>query len=305
MDLPVLANISRISKLRFNALAGYCRQPSAYVYSDELAWFEHDSAPLLGILILDRVDGDFGGIVIGKDEIGCFRCVDVVGWHSSPEIGEMRLLEALRDWAKRPAEDRHQKDAHKPPLDVFKPIVSPGKMSDAFTRVLNAEGFSPARELIEAMMPYFEDVDGNFAEQFQSTGFDSRFWELYLFAVLTESGFTFDRTYAAPDFMCRGVLQDIFVEAVTVNPSRQGNIITEPAAPDDHVSLTEYFKHYMPMKWGSALVSKLRKEYWKLPHVNGNPDRVCNSGLSRSSRNDFHKFYADPISLRPGVQCLL
>src|SRR5438874_13788308 len=27
----------------------------------------------------------------------------------------------------------------------------------------------------------------------------------------------------------------------------------------------------MPIKWGGALVSKLRKEYWKQPHVQGKP----------------------------------
>ncbi len=130
---------------------------------------------------------------------------------------------------------------------------------------------SHARGLIEAMMPYFEDVDGNFIEQFQSTGFDSRFWELYLFALLTEGTYVFDRQYQAPDFMCRGISQHIFVEAVTVNPTRQGNIITEPPVPEENDALIAYFKQYMPIKWGSALTSKLRKEYWNLPHVEGNP----------------------------------
>jgi hypothetical protein len=144
-------------------------------------------------------------------------------------------------------------------------------MNDAFARLLDAEGFSCARGLIEAMMPYFEDVDGNFVEQFQSTGFDARFWELYLFALLTEGGYVFDRQYKAPDFLCRGISQEIWVEAVTVNPTRQGNIITEPPVPEDKEGLMAYFKQYMPIKWGSALTSKLRKEYWNLPHVQGKP----------------------------------
>jgi hypothetical protein len=97
-------------------------------------------------------------------------------------------------------------------------------MSPVFAQLHSGEGFSPARGLIEAMMPYFEDIDGNFVEQFQSTAFDSRFWELYLFALLTEGGFVFDRQYQAPDFVCQGISQQVFVEAVTVNPSRQGNI---------------------------------------------------------------------------------
>jgi hypothetical protein len=245
--------------------------PSAQVISEELAWFEHISAPVLGTLILDLVDGDCGGIVLGRDEHNRFRCVDVTGWDETPEIAEMKLLSHLEEWGRRPAEDRAQMDTRRVPLNVFQPTVDVRRMNDAFVRLLDNEGFSPARALIESMIPYFEDIDGNFVEQFQSTSFDARFWELYLFALLTECGFMFDRTFAAPDFICGGVHQHIFVEAVTVNPSRNGNVITEPPIPEERTQLADYLKHYMPIKWGSPLVSKLRKEYWKLPHAKDKP----------------------------------
>jgi hypothetical protein len=41
-----------------------------------------------------------------------------------------------------------------------------------------------------------------------------------------------------------------------------------PSAKDE---LLAYFKNYMPIKWGSALTAKLRKEYWELPHVGDSP----------------------------------
>ena len=41
-------------------------------------------------------------------------------------------------------------------------------------------------------MHYFQDVDGNFVQQFQSTGFDARLWELYLYALFTEQGYGFE-----------------------------------------------------------------------------------------------------------------
>ena len=204
-------------------------------------------------------------------KVAAWRCVNVVGWDDSPERAEIRLIANLEDWAKRPPKEMEQGGRQHPFVDVFAPIVPPAKMSMAFASLLNAEGFSCARELIEAMMPYFEDVDGNFVEQFQSTGFDARFWELYLFAFLTEGGYVFDRQFKAPDFVCRGISQQIFVEAVTVNPTREGNIITEPPVPEEKQELVHYFKQYMPIKWGSALTSKLRKEYWTLPHVQGKP----------------------------------
>src|SRR5579863_5163090 len=120
-------------------------------------------------------------------------------------------------------------------------------------------------------MHYYEDIDGNFVEQFQSDGFDARFWELYVFALLTEAGFVFDRSYSAPDFLCEGWPGRIFVEAVTVNPTRSGNLVVEPPVPTEKDDVVAYLKHYMPIKWGGALTTKLHKEYWNLPHVGDKP----------------------------------
>ena len=35
--------------------------------------------------------------------------------------------------------------------------------------------------------------------------------------------------------------------------------------------MQEYFSQYVPIKYGSALYSKLKKRYWELPHVAGQP----------------------------------
>jgi hypothetical protein len=223
------------------------------------------------VLIRDRTDNDYGGIVLGRDENQCFRCVDLPEFDDQPNVAEARLLDQLEAWSRRPLEDSAQRDRPRRTLDFFTPIVATSRLSDAFVRLASAEGFSPAREMVQAMIPYYEDVDGNFVEQFQSTGFDSRFWELYLFALLAEQSFVFDRAYAAPDFLCEGLIQDIFVEAVTVNPSRSGSIVTEPPVPTAREEIIQYLKHYMPIKWGSALTSKLAKRYWTLPHVGRRP----------------------------------
>jgi hypothetical protein len=122
------------------------------------------------------------------------------------------------------------------------------------------------------MMPYYEDVDGNFVQQFQTSAFDARFWELYLFALLNEQGFRFDRSFQAPDFFCQRFLDAVFVEAVTVNPTvNQAGLVIEPPVPEGKEAFKKYYLEYMPMKWGSPLTSKLRKKYWELQHVQGKP----------------------------------
>ena len=266
-----MKNVQRISRTRFDALAGYIRKLSSYMISEELQWYEDRKTRVLGVLLLDLIDGDFGGIVLGRDLDRKFRCVDVSLFSNDPQIAEAKLLATLEEWSGRPDEDFEQSDEQTAPIDFFTPVVAADKLNDAFSRLAGTEGFSSARALIEEMMHHYEDVDGNFVEQFQSTAFDSRFWELYLFALLTEQKFAFDRSFSAPDFLCEGLFQDLFIEAVTVNPSRRGNLIIEPAVPDGRGELTEYFREYMPIKWAGALTAKLNKEYWKLPHIKDRP----------------------------------
>src|SRR5258705_8158264 len=101
MSLGLPPASGRISRLRYDALAGYSRMPSAEFYAHELSWYEHKRAPILGVVILDITDQDFGGIIMGRDEGRRMRCVDVVGWDDSPEGAEIRLIASLEDWAKR------------------------------------------------------------------------------------------------------------------------------------------------------------------------------------------------------------
>jgi len=66
----------------------------------------------------------------------------------------------------------------------------------------------------------FSDVDGNFIEQLQSTGFDARIFELFLFTYFSNSGFEIDRQHKSPDFLLekRGIR--FALEATTVNPTQ-------------------------------------------------------------------------------------
>jgi hypothetical protein len=68
----------------------------------------------------------------------------------------------------------------------------------------------------------FTDPDGNFVQQLQSTAFDARFFDLYLFAYLHFSGFDIDRTKPNPDFIVSRSGITAAVEATTINPSTAG-----------------------------------------------------------------------------------
>ena len=126
-------------------------------------------------------------------------------WESSARRAEALLRPALELAAMAPDEEHHQGHARPVPVDFFTPVVRKARLAQDFLTLTEQEGFSPARGIIEPMMRWYEDVDGNFVEQFQTSGFDARMWELYLFAALSEIGFTLDRTHPAPDFVAQGL----------------------------------------------------------------------------------------------------
>ena len=73
--------------------------------------------------------------------------------------------------------------------------------------------------MLEDVYQTFPDPDGNFVEQFQTTGFDARFFELYLYAYFSRSGYEVYRSHPKPDFLVKRQTEAIAVEATTVNPS--------------------------------------------------------------------------------------
>lgn len=264
--------VRSITLARFDILAAYTRQPTAFLVSNDIEHLATDNDRVLGVLVQDRMDGDYAGLVLGKDESAQYRCVQVLTFTNLLEAAQDSLIASLEEWHLRPDADFYQGEPRKPFLDVFLPGVPANKMNASFLAVATAETFTAARRVIESMMPFFQDVDGNFIEQFQTGAFDARIWELYLFAALTELKVVFDRAYDAPDYLCDFFGYQFFVEATTVNPTLRNGVVAEPDPSSmNKDQLKSYFTDYMPIKWGSALWSKLSKRYWELPHVIGKP----------------------------------
>ena len=142
--------MTRLSKERFDALGGYCRQPPVVLYTEELAWFEYDDERLLGILIRDRVDSDFSCVVLGRDERGRYRFVN--GTISKETQSEaLRELERLFDEeGKRRPEKHFQGDEKGKKLDLFKVIAK--NPAQEFLTLANDPKYFPARRLIEALI---------------------------------------------------------------------------------------------------------------------------------------------------------
>lgn len=265
--------INRISRNKFEVLAGMTRRPEMMFVVEELEHYADTHENYLGVVLSDQIDKDFSAIVLARDEYGKFCCIDLVV--------SLKIIEDARTWVERAMEREiesgvtihEQGHNSKPTLELFKPVVPQERQHLYFQKLHSNPSFAGARKVISEMMPHFVDIDGNFVQQFQSDGFDSRLWELYLFAALKESGYTLERAHHAPDFVGSRFGSDFAMEAVIVGRKAGENLVTLTAAPKlpNPEDMWERLKNDIPIRFGSPLFSKVQKKYWELPHVQGKP----------------------------------
>ncbi|UKD58604.1 hypothetical protein L3Q65_18375 [Amycolatopsis sp. FU40] len=227
----------------------------------EIGWFEAGDERLLATLVVDT-DDEFSGIILAQDLRERYRYIGQTKYFSRPEEAVAALDLTMQELLPRLESERAQGDEVGPPIDFFTPVVGEDKLHPSFREVASGRAFSAARGIITAMMRWHNDVDGNFVEQFQTTGFDARLWELYLFAAFTEAGFDITNPKPAPDFLASGLAGEFAIEATTVNPTRQSAGSAEVPLPNTDEEWSRYVRHYLPTKYSGPLMRKLGKQYW-------------------------------------------
>ena len=264
-----VTELKPLSRRRFEALAGYTRKPEIVIFIEEIEWYATADERLIGMVVHDRIDHDFGWVILGRDERLRFRAIDVSS--SLPNVDDARrqLIDAVNEQYHLPDKSYHQGDAPGLPMDFFSRVAAEDRLHPTFKILNGAERYSPARELVKAMMRFYEDADGNFVEQFQTTAFDARIWELYLFASFTELGYASASSRGVPDFLFSGLPGALGVEATSVNPPNDGQIIS----PDDKEELLGFMENFIPIKLAGVLRRKLEKRnpYWDEPEMEGLP----------------------------------
>src|SRR3954464_3077900 len=78
------------------------------------------------------------------------------------------------------------------------------------------------RRLMNDAFARLIEKDGNFVEQFQTTGFNSRTFELYVSELLHAEGFAFEGCEPQPDFCVTKNGTSIAIECTTANPTGNG-----------------------------------------------------------------------------------
>jgi ribosomal protein L30 len=267
--IPPPANgLKSLSRLRFSALAGYAREPATVLIFDEREWHATNDERVLGVVVRDRNDEDYGWVILGKDERLRYRAITAGSEFVSPEAARHDLFNRMKEEHAKADEEFYQKDTLGPPTNFFTPVVAPDRLSPTFKILTTERRYSPAHGLIEAMMRFYEDTDGNFVEQFQSTAFDARLWELLLFATFSELGFAPQPGVAMPDFIFVSPFGSLGIEATTVNPGA-----ADVKQPDNQKELSDYIENYIPIRLARSLKAKLERKnpYWEKPEMKGKP----------------------------------
>ena len=278
-----------LTQFQFRAFP-HAARPSGYdSIIEEHEWYSDDEESTLGIVLRDKIDQDWGYVVLqlGRDSV--FRCVAVDSSLNSAEEARVALMAELE----RASEELKEYGAADiganlarsiQPHDPFVPVVPPAKFNPLFAIVANMDRYSPAKQMIREVFSSYKDRDGNFIEQFQTTGFDARIWELYLHAYFIDGGFSLLPT-KSPDYIVSKRGARIGIEAVTVNPTqligtdrpnphtstRLLSLPSKSGIPQFDGDFVYKEEDFVPIKLGGALYTKSRKGYWDLPGMDDIP----------------------------------
>ncbi|STX41495.1 Uncharacterised protein [Legionella donaldsonii] len=260
----------KISKKQFDAYC-YCRRLSSQLF-EEIEWYSFFENRILAVIVRDFIDDDYGYVILGRDENRLFRCIDLSKKFSvSADICREELLSIIHSQYESSVQDCYpQGNNKKRKIDLFKECIPKNKQHKFFKILAQEPRFEAARNLISEITNSFIDKDGHYVREFQSENFHARLWELYLHMYFNHNvNLLVSNEHTSPDFELSYFGEKFFVEAVTVNPS------TNPQRPDPPTSkpadIQKNLKNFMPIKFGSTLLSKLTKKYWEKNHVKNHP----------------------------------
>lgn len=155
-------------------------------------------------------------------------------------------------------------------MDLFENVLPEERLHEMFKKLMKPEHL-PERKLIQSWAEGFQDRDGKFVNEFQTT-FESSMWELYVHACLKEVGATIDFSHYAPDFVVSSP-EKFCVEATIAAPPVGG----QPSFGYDTRNIPNDFNAFnseAAIRIANSFSSKLKKyrsSYGKLPHVNDRP----------------------------------
>lgn len=259
-----------VSRARFDIFAVDARHSIVPNLGAEIGWFEEVDSHISATLFLDKND-KFFTVIFMPDPTGEFRPIGKSLSHSSPASAIVDLYKKTRNIAPLRRVSQKEFDEQKTGTGIFSPVAEGERLNPNFSRLLDRPDHEPARRVISEIMKRHNDADGNFIEQFRTTGFDARVWELYLFITLNEAGLLVESFPDSVDFFATGE-EKFAVEAATANLPRYADGKLVPSQrPEALEDPTDYLQNYLHTRWSGPLKTKLEKQYWTRPNSRNMP----------------------------------
>ncbi|UYG09313.1 hypothetical protein [Halomonas sp. M4R1S46] len=274
-ERKVAENILRygkpLTRRQFDAYC-YCRMTLVRFTTEEIEWYSLFENRLLGIVLRDVADDDYGFIILGRDARKLFRCIEVgTEFYGSPVEARKSLARKLSNVYLGKVQDVYpQEDEADAGFDLFTDVIPVSEQHHGYQVLKNEPRYEAARNIISEIVNSFVDNDGHYEREFQSVNFQARLWELYLHIYIHNAGLLVENNHPAPDFEVSYFEDKLFIEAVTVNPSSNPKRPDLPP-PQTNEEIEERLNDFMPIKFGSPLYSKLCKKYWEKEYVAGKP----------------------------------
>ena len=223
-----------------------------------------------------------------RDRAGRFRCVDVESSIASERRATVSLRLKIAELSSQDVRSiGDQADEPNEPVNLLSVSRDTNReiLHPYFRSLIESPGKEPARAVIRELGPWLAPADPHFISEFQQHQFDQRLWEMFLWAAFRDMGFDVEQL-EAPDFKCIAPGAGFCIEATTIAPSTMGPLASHPD-PKTQQEMVEFLAGYMPIKFGSSLMSKLNKidkqgkHYWEKEEAKDLPFMLAVA--------DFHK----------------
>lgn len=220
-----------------------------------------------------RRDNTFGHLVMRRREDRRWVLKVEAQGFASPEIATDQMVEAMR--IGEPPDPVPSGSRRRPPLYE-------GTGAGTYAVLTDGMAHYPAMFVMGEIYLALPNPDRNFATDMRTANFDSRMWELYLFACFREQGLKVSQAYPSPDFFIERNGATAFVEAVTAHSSE--GPIPMPAsptfAPEDR---SERIAGEAAARFAKTIRSKLQKNYDACDHVQGKPFAIAIADFHQSA----------------------
>ena len=187
VEAEKFSSTSPMRRSRFTLLTIGTRMAMTAYMSDELSWWTSADERVLGLVALDQTDKDFLWVIFLRDRIGRFRCSDIKTSVGSKVRAESDLLIEMSELvgSDKIAEFGIQGDETNNPINLFElPADQDHDKLHPFYKILKDDpAREPARLVLSELSRWLAPADPHLVREFQTTGFDPRIWEFYLWAA--------------------------------------------------------------------------------------------------------------------------